>query len=180
QGYADLNFLVPELIANISVRKGPYYADEGDFSSVGAVRVDLIDSLPKHIAQVTYGSFGYQRYLGMGSSRVGDGVLLYAGEVGTYNGPWTNPDDVRKFNGIVRYGQGTAENGFAITGMAYSNRWNSTDQVPLRAIASGEIGLYDAIDPTDGGNSNRFSVSGSWAQTDASGSWRSNAYVVRS
>src|SRR5262249_36872189 len=46
--------------------------------------------------------------------------------------------------------------------------------------ASGEIGLYDAIDPTDGGNSNRFSVSGSWAQTDASGSWRSNAYVVRS
>src|SRR5262249_26268755 len=145
QGYSDLNFLVPELIRSVDIRKGPYYADEGDFSLVGALHINIIDGLPSKVAQVTFGSFGYQRYLGMGSTPVGAGTLLYAGEVGAYNGPWTHPDDMRKLNGVLRYSQGTADNGFSLTGMAYSNRWNSTDQVPLRAITSGEIGLYDAI-----------------------------------
>ena len=55
-------------------------------------------------------------------------VIRIAGEVGTYNGPWVNPDDMRKYNGLVRYTQGTATDGVSITGMAYSNTWNSTDQ----------------------------------------------------
>jgi hypothetical protein len=180
QGYADLNSLIPELISTVNVRKGPYYADEGDFSSVGALQVNLIDRLAKNVAQVTFGSFGYQRYLGIGSTPLGAGNLLYAGEIAGYNGPWTNPDDMRKLNGILRYSQGTAENGLSISGMAYSNRWNSTDQVPLRAINSGEIGLYGAIDPSDGGNASRYSLSGQWAQTDSTGAWRSNAYIVKS
>jgi outer membrane receptor protein involved in Fe transport len=180
QGYSDLNFLIPELVGSVNVRKGPYYADEGDFSSAGALRINLLDTLEKKVAQVTYGSFGYQRYLGMGSTPLGAGNLLYAGEVAAYNGPWTHPDDMRKLSGVLRYSQGTADNGFSVTGMAYSNRWNSTDQVPLRAIASGEIGLYGALDPTDGGNVSRTSLSGNWAQTDDTGAWRANAYVVKS
>ena len=87
---------------------------------------------------------------------------------------------MRKLNGIVRYSQGNWDNGFSVSGMAYSNRWNSTDQVPARAIASSEIGLYDAIDPSDGGNTNRFSLSSRFAQTDHAGAWRANAFVVRS
>ncbi len=180
QGYADLNFLIPELIGSVDVRKGPYFADEGDFSSVGAVHVNLLDSLPKQVAQLTLGSFGYRRFLGMGSMPLANGTLLYAGEAAGYNGPWDNPDKMRKLNGVVRYSQGTIDNGFSLTGMAYSNRWNSTDQVPLRAITSGLIGLYGALDPTDGGNSSRYSVSGRWAQDDDAGSWRANAYLVKS
>jgi hypothetical protein len=181
QGYSDLNFLIPELVGTVDVRKGPYYADEGDFSSVGAVHINLLDSLNKAaIAQYTLGSFGYQRFLGMGSFPLAGGTLLYAGEAATYNGPWTNPDDMHKYNGVVRYSQGTYDNGFSITGMAYTNKWNSTDQVPLRAISSGEIGLYGALDPSDGGNTNRFSLSGNFASTDETGAWRTNAYVVRS
>ena len=107
QGYADLNFLIPELVGTMDVRKGPYYADEGDFSSVGALHINLLDSLDKKVAQYTIGSFGYQRFLGMGSTPLANGTLLYAGEVATYNGPWTNPDDMRKLNGVLRYSQGT-------------------------------------------------------------------------
>jgi outer membrane receptor protein involved in Fe transport len=180
QGYADLNFLIPELIGSVNVRKGPYFADEGDFSSVGALHIGLIDSLDKKIAQVTVGSFGYARLLGMGSAKSGEGTVLMAGELGGYNGPWNNPDDVRKLNGLVRYSQGLADNGFTLTGMAYTNQWNSTDQVPSRAITSGQLGFFDAFDPTDGGNTNRFSVSARLAQTDDSGAWRGNVYVVKS
>jgi hypothetical protein len=44
---------------------------------------------------------------------------------------------VQKINGTLRYSQGTATDGFSVTGMAYSDKWNSTDQVPERAITSG-------------------------------------------
>jgi outer membrane receptor protein involved in Fe transport len=179
QGYADLNFLIPELLSSINIRKGPYFADEGDFSSVGSVHINLLDSI-KTMASMTVGSFGYRRGLGVTSTKLGEGTLLVAGEVNAYNGPWDNPDNLRKLNGVMRYSQGTSENGFSLTGMAYVNRWNSTDQIPSRAVASGEIGLYGALDPSDGGNSNRFSLSGRWAQTDEGGSSIANFYVVKS
>src|SRR5258708_13529266 len=85
-----------------------------------------------------------------------------------------------KLNALVRYTQGTALDGFSVTGMAYSNRWNSTDQVPQRALASGQIGLYGAEDPTDGGNTNRFALSARGAGTDDAGSWKANAFIVKS
>ena len=180
QGYADLNMLIPELIGSMNIRKGPYYADVGDFGSVGAVSINLRDTVPKNVAQLTTGSFGYERFLGYGSTAFGAGNLLYAAEAATYNGPWTNPDDMRKFNGLLRYSQGSNLNGLTVTGLAYSNKWNSTDQVPLRAITSGQLGLYDAFDPTDGGNANRFSLSARLAETDDSGAWLANAYAVKS
>nr|WP_031337406.1 TonB-dependent receptor [Rhodopseudomonas sp. B29] len=180
QGYADLNWLIPETIGGIDVRKGPYFAEEGDFASVGSVHIGLIDSTPKGLAQVTIGSFGYRRLLGMDSAKVGDGSLLFAGELGSYNGPWDNPDDMRKLNGLLRYSQGTATDGVTATAMAYSNKWNSTDQVPQRALTSGFLNRYGSEDPTDGGNTNRFALSGRVAQSDDLGSWKANAYVVKS
>jgi outer membrane receptor protein involved in Fe transport len=180
QGYADLNWLMPETINSVDIRKGPYFADEGDFASAGNLHIGLIDTVPKAVAQVTAGSFGYERFFGMDSAKSGNGNVLIAGEVGTYNGPWINPDDMRKYNGMVRYTEGTATDGVSITGMAYSNIWNSTDQVPLRAITSGEIGRFGSEDPSDGGSTNRFALSGRVAQTDDLGSWKANAYVVKS
>ncbi|QQO32971.1 TonB-dependent receptor [Bradyrhizobium diazoefficiens] len=180
QGYADLNWLIPETIGAMDVRKGPYFADEGDFASVGSIHIGLIDRAEKGLAQVTVGSFGYLRLLGMNSTKVGDGSLLVASEIGTYNGPWDNPDNMRKLNGLVRYSQGTATDGVSVTGMAYTNKWNSTDQVPQRAITSDFLDRFGAEDPTDGGNANRFALSGRVAQSDDLGSWKANAYVVKS
>jgi hypothetical protein len=180
QGYSDLNWLMPETVNALEIRKGPYFADEGDFSSAGNLHISLIDSVNKAIASMTVGSFGYKRVFGMGSTKIGDGTLLFAGEAGGYNGPWVNPDEMRKINGLMRYTQGTALDGFSITGMAYSNKWNSTDQVPQRAINSGQIGLFGAEDPSDGGNTSRFALSGRMAATDDIGSWKANAYVVKS
>jgi len=63
--------------------------------------------------------------------------------------------------------------------MAYSNTWTSTDQIPLRAIQSGLVGLYGELDPTDGGDTSRFSLSARMAQSDSDGSWKANAYLVK-
>ncbi|MGX4769203.1 TonB-dependent receptor [Bradyrhizobium guangdongense] len=180
QGYADLNWLIPETIGAMDVRKGPYFADEGDFATAGSVHIGLIDRTEKGLAQVSAGSFGYRRLLVMDSAKIGDGSLLVAGELGTYNGPWGNPDDVRKLNGLLRYSHGTATDGVSVTGMAYVNRWNSTDQVPQRAIASGFLDRFGSEDASDGGNTNRFALSGRIARSDDLGSWKANAYVVKS
>jgi hypothetical protein len=180
QGYADLNFLIPELIGSVNIRKGPYFADEGDFSSVGSVHINLLDSVTKTMASITAGSFGYRRGFGVTSTKLGEGTLLVAGEAQAYNGPWDNPDNLRKLNGVMRYSQGTAEDGLSLTAMAYANKWNSTDQIPSRAISSGEIGRYGALDASDGGNSNRFSLSGRWARSDDEGSSKANFYVIKS
>lgn len=180
QGYADLNWLIPETIGAMDVRKGPYFANEGDFASVGSVQIGLIDRTAGGLAQMTAGSFGYRRLLGMDSAKVGDGSLLVAGEIGAYNGPWDNPDNVRKLNGLVRYSEGTSADGISVTGMAYSNGWNSTDQVPQRAITSGILDRFGSEDPSDSGNANRFALSTRVAQSDDIGGWKANAYVVKS
>lgn len=179
QGYTDLNWLIPETVSGLEVRKGPYFADVGDFASAGDLHVSLRDSVPQNIESMTVGSFGYDRFLTLGSTKAGGGALLYAGEFDAYDGPWTTPNDVRKFSGLLRYSQGTATDGFSATAMAYANTWNSTDQVALRALTSGQIGLYGALDPTDGGDTSRFSLSARMAQTLDDGSWKANAYLVK-
>ncbi len=180
QGYADINFLIPELIQSVNVRKGPYYADVGDFSSAGSVTIDYLNKLPKNLAEVTVGSFGYRRGVAAGSTAVGAGTLLAAIEGTKYEGPWDVPDNVRKINGVLRYSQGTATDGLTLTAMAYSNGWNSTDQVAQRAIDQGIISRFGTLDPTDGGTSSRFSLSGNWAQSSEYGQSKISAYVVRS
>jgi outer membrane receptor protein involved in Fe transport len=179
QGYADLNWLMPETVASLNIRKGPYFADVGDFATAGSLFINLRDSVDKTVAEATVGSFDYLRYFGMGATKLGGGTLLYAGEVNTYDGPWDTPDHMHKLSGLLRYSQGTATDGFSATAMAYSNTWNSTEQNALRAISSGLIGLDGEIDPTDGGNTNRFSLSARLAQTDDGGQWKANGYVVK-
>jgi outer membrane receptor protein involved in Fe transport len=180
QGYTDINFLIPELIKSMNIRKGPYFADEGDFSSAGAARISYIDRLDPGLAQVTFGSFGYQRLLAAKSYPAWAGNFLVAAEVQTYNGPWDVPDNVRKVSGVLRYSQGTADDGFSITGMGYVNRWTATDQIPARAVSAGLIGPFGTLDPTDGGKTSRFSISSRFAHTSDIGITRLDAYAIRS
>ncbi len=179
QGYADLNFLIPELVGAVEFHKGPYFVRDGDFASAGSVRIDYLDKLNRNIALTTLGSFGLKRALSAASAPLGAGSLLVAGEAQTYDGPWVVPDTLRKFNGVVRYSQGTPLDGFAVTGMAYWAKWNATNQIPERAVAEGIIGRYGTLDPSDGGDTGRFSLSGRWSQSDAGGVTRASAYVIR-
>ena len=179
QGYADLNWLMPETVNSLNIRKGPYFADVGDFATAGSLFINLRDSVDKNIVEATTGSFDYERLFTMGSNKLGGGSLLYAGEVNFYDGPWDTPDKMKKFSGLLRYSQGTATDGFSASAMAYTNKWTSTDQIPLRAITSGLVGLYGELDPTDGGDTSRFSLSARMAQSTDDGSWKANAYLVK-
>ena len=179
QGYADISFLIPELIQSMRIRKGPYFADEGDFSSAGAIHIDYFDTMNPGLWQGTIGMFSYGRGLGIKSVPVANGNLLVAGEGVVYDGPWDVPDRMKKINGVVRYSQGTALDGFSITGMAYNNRWTSTDQVAKRAIDQGLIGRFGTLDPSDGGRSSRYSLSTRFSNLNDWGVTKMEAYAIR-
>jgi hypothetical protein len=181
QGWTDLNFLIPELSTRLEYRKGPYYAEQGDFASAGAVSVIYANRLDAGIASVGIGQNGFRRTLLADSPRFGNGHFLYALELFKNDGPFTHPDDYRKANGVLRYSEGVEANGFNVSLMAYKARWNATDQIPERAIDSGLLsGRFDALDPSDGGNAHRYSLSTAWQKTSATSSTKANAYIVGS
>lgn len=178
QGYSDLNFLIPELIGGIQYRKGPYYADAGDFSAAGAARIELLDSLPTEVAELTVGHYGYQRGLLAGSSDTGAGTLLGAVDAQFSDGPWDLPENSNRYTGLLRYGQGDDRNGWHLTGMGYSNEWNSTDQIPLRAVRSGALSRFGVLDDSNGGRTHRYSLSGSWQTSTEQYDTRVSAYAI--
>jgi len=178
QGYTDLNFLIPELVSGIQYRKGPYYAEEGDFSAAGAVHMDYVNELKHPIASLTGGTDGYYRGFVAASSHLAGGELLYGLEYSHYDGPWVNPDDYKKINGVLRYSKSVGQNDFSLTAMGYSGKWNSTDQVAKRAIDDGLIPRFGSLDPTDGGKSYRYSLSGDWQHKAENSITKANLYLI--
>lgn len=148
QGYADTNFMIPEIMRGLTYRKGPYFAAEGDFASAGAIHLDIVDRLDKNFAQVEIGSFGHRRAVTGMSAPVGPaGSFLVAGEIVRFDGPWDHPDDLKRFNAVMRYSNGSYDNGFAVTAMAYAGRWYATSQIPLRAVDGGLLDRFGTLDP---------------------------------
>ncbi len=159
QGYSDINFLLPELVSRVAYKKGPYFAEEGDFSSAGAADIDYYTKMPKGIASLGLGSNGYRRAVAADSFDAGPGHLLYGLELFHNDGPWINPEDYRKLNGVLRFSEGTNADGYTLSLMGYSGKWNATDQIPQRAVDDQTISRFGAIDPTDGGKTSRYSLS---------------------
>lgn len=178
QGYTDLNFLIPELVSDLHYKKGPYYADEGDFATAGAVRMDLLNSAPT-AATVGIGQDGYRRGLLMGSAALASGTVLGAADVYHNDGPFDHLDDYNRLNGVLRYHHGDAQDFLTLTAMAYSGKWNSTDQVPQRAITQGLIGRFGSLNPTDGGISSRYSLSLERVKRSEQEQLQFSAYVIR-
>lgn len=177
QGYLDLNFLIPELVEKVRYRKGPYFAREGDFSAAGAARFTFFDRLEESIVHVSGGEFGYARALAAGSRRVGGGDLLAAVDFSHNDGPWELPDDFERWSALVRYTRRTTNGGWRMSAQGYDGDWSSTDQIPLRAVESGELSRFGFVDRSDGGESSRHTLKGEYWHTGASSLTNLQAYV---
>jgi len=181
QGYADSNFLIPELLSYVLARKGPYDAQDGDFSSAGSIYMQYKDRIDKGYFQLTGGSFAYARALAVAPYQDFAGGSAYgAVEAQYYNGPWERGDNMRRLNSVLRWSRGTQEDGASVTFMGYANKWYGTDQIPSRAVSAGLLSLWGTMDPTAGGATSRFSLSSRWSQVEGDHATRVEAYVVHS
>jgi hypothetical protein len=175
-GYSDLNFLIPELISGVQFSKGPYFADQGDFTTAGAANINYVNRLARPLVRIGGGGDGFGRAFAAVSPAVGRGHLLAAIDVQRNDGPWLLNENFQKINGIVRFSRGDALNGFSITGMGYRGSWRSSDQVPARAVDDGSLDRFGTIDATDGGESYRYSGSFEWQRTRNNASTKLTAY----
>ncbi|MBV8355921.1 MAG: TonB-dependent receptor plug domain-containing protein, partial [Candidatus Eremiobacteraeota bacterium] len=179
QGYSDINWLLPELVSEVDYKKGPYYADEGDFSAAGAYTIFYRNTIPFTLKLAT-GSDGYGRLFVADSPKVGDGNLLYALEVYHDDGPFAKPDNYRRLNGVVRYALSTPSTNFNLTALGYAGRFDSSDQIPQRLVADGTLSRFGFFDPTDGGIVRRYAVSTQLDRKLANGGFHFSAYGVAS
>lgn len=180
QGYSDLNFLIPELVSTIQYKKGTYYAEEGDFSAAGAAAFDYVRQMEQGLLSVEAGQNRFTRALVANSTPLAAGTLLYAIERAGQDGPWDTPEAYKRVNGVLSYSLRDGDDDVRVTAMGMHSSWNSTDQVPRRALASGLIGRYGALDPSDGGETSRYSLSADWTRQYANGHAKVQAYLIKS
>ncbi len=178
QGYTDVNFVIPELVESIEYRKGTYYAETGNFSAAGAVNLRYRSALDAPFATVETGDDDYLRGLLAGSAELGGGSVLMAVDHSETNGPWLLDERFHKTNALLRYSHDTEGGRFAVTAQGYDGEWRSTDQIPLRAVQSGAIDRFGFVDPTDGGESHRYSLAADWYEQLGAGRMHAQAYAI--
>ncbi len=173
QGYADLHWLIPETLVSADTRKGPYFADQGDFGTAGSVNFITRERFDRPAVQVEGGQFATYRILAAGSPEVFGFTSVLAGEAYATDGPFEDPQDLRRFNGFGKLtrklsGETTLSLGFT----AYDGSWNASGQIPERAVESGALDRFGAVDPTEGGDSSRYSLRADWTSTPTASSAR--------
>ena len=161
QGYADLHFIIPEVISKLTIHKGPYRAEFGDFATAGALEMQVADRLAEGRASFTMGQFGILRALGIVTEPVGDETsVLLAGEVYAQDGPFEHAENLGRVNilGRARHDLSPLTSA-TLTWMSYSSSWNASGQIPLREVEAGRLDRFGTIDPSEGGATQRHSVS---------------------
>ena len=146
EGYSDMNTVIPEFVERIDYEKGPYYADVGNYGSAGSAHLVFYQTLPQDFVTVEGGMYGYERAVFGLSQKLGAGNLLYGGEAYHDDGPWVNPDDYWKFNGILTYSQGDEVNGWSTPFAAITANGIPATRFP--PVLARPISLGPSIRPT--------------------------------
>ena len=174
EGYSDMNTVIPEFVQRVNYEKGPYDAAVGNFGSAGSAHLEFYKTLPQDFVTLEGGMYGYERGVFGISQKLGSGNILYGGEAYHDDGPWTHPDDYWKFNGLLTYSQGDELNGFSVTARGYHGQWDSSDQAPASFIRTN---FFGTLNPTDGGNSQRYSLQAEWHRHDLNSETKITAYA---
>jgi hypothetical protein len=141
--------------------------------------VNYLNHLDRAVVRASGGNDGWGRVFAAASPRIGGGYLLGALELNKNDGPWVRPDDYRKINAILRFSRGDNRNGFSLTGTGYWADWDSTDQVPQRAIDSGLIPRFGLLDETDGGSADRQSLAAEYQRSNGPSAIRATGFLLR-
>ncbi|WP_026997107.1 TonB-dependent receptor [Flectobacillus major] len=161
QGYADLHFVIPELVEKVNFKKGPYYADKGNFTTAGWVDFKTKDVLDKNIIKIEAGQFNTYRTLGAFNlintqANKGKESAYIASEYNYSDSYFDSPQHFKRLNVVSKYNsQLNTNNRLTLTASTFWSKWNHSGQIPDRAVDSGLISFYGAIDDTEGGETSR-------------------------
>jgi hypothetical protein len=179
QGYADLNFIIPETIEGLDVHKGAYLPEFGDFDTAGAVNFRTREVVNEGVVQAAGGQFDTQRYLLMFSPTKDKIRTLFAGEGYYTNGPFLNDNRYFRANVLGKVTASfTSRDELSFTATLHKAQWNASGEIPLRAVMDGTLDRFGAIDPSEGGKTLRSTAKLNYHyDTTSSGQFFANAYA---
>jgi len=165
QGFADTNFIIPEVVERVEITKGPYFANQGDFATAGAVNMLSRDNFEHSslglgvTGSPGHGAPGYRGLL-IASPKFDNGLrATFAAEVGRQNGPFDNPENWDKYKLFNKLSYDLSPTStLSVTQMSYGGAWHGSGQIPARAVERGEISRFGSIDPDEGGYTSRHQV----------------------
>jgi TonB family protein len=160
QGYADLNFLIPEVVREVVVLEGPYSPRQGDFAAAGSADFELGVLERGTRLQASYGSFGTGRYLAViapTEERTGTFLAFQYLKTNGYG-------DNRSGTAVSAMGQ--YEGTFGSKGLwhvlatGYTVQYQMAGAVRQDDVEAGLIPFYGTYDPLLGGNAQTFNLAG--------------------
>ncbi len=164
QGYADLHFVIPELVQGVDFKKGPYNTEKGNFTTAGWVNFRTRDALDRSFVKLEGGQYDTFRavagvdLLGKAGRDKNQSAYL-ASEYSFTNSYFDNPQNFNRLNILGKYhGHLGSNTNLTLTGSTFWSKWNHSGQIPDRAIESGLIGFFGSIDPSEGGETSRTNV----------------------
>ncbi len=184
QGYADLHFLIPETIENVDFNKGPYYTRQGDFATAGYADFQTRNALQRSMVKLEAGEYDTYRAVGM-VDLLGDNTrnqnAYFASELLFTNGPFESPQNFNRINLMGKYNGLVGRNQLLTISLStFTSKWEASGQVPDRAVRSGRIKRFGAIDDTEGGNTSRTNANIKLLKTFDNGDFLKNQfYYVR-
>ena len=181
QGYADPNFLIPEVIDHVRLFKGPYFPQFGDFATAGALDFVTKTTFPENFFLAEGGSFDTMRYVLGASPTLGPVKTLIAAQAYTTNGPFDHPENLWRYNGYTKMMlDPTPDSHLTLTGVGYQANWDASGQIPLRLVSAGVLDRFGSIDPTEGGHTDRAIADLHWRYTPRpSDTWEVQTYASR-
>lgn len=184
QGYADSHFIIPETVNNIDFGAGPYYTQHGNLNTAGYVAFSTYNNIPASRIQVEAGRYNTFRTLAMIDllKKNKDRQSAYvAGDFYYTDGPSAHKQNFNRFNLFGKYNLAiSSTTQLTASASAFKSKWDASGQVPTRAVENGLISRFGAIDPSEGGNTERYNINFIVAHHFSNGSsWENQAFYSR-
>ena len=169
QGYADMHWIIPELISGVDVFKGPYAPQYGNLATGAAISLKTLDVLPQSFVKLEGGSFNtYRTVAGINllpKAKKGKSDAYIAGEFVASDSYFDAPQDFTRLNLQAKYKLNINDrNQILIGATTFTSKWNASGQIPDRAVADGSISFFGAINPNEGGKTSRTNVYAKYKQ----------------
>ncbi len=161
QGYADLHFVIPDIIEKIDFGKGTYYANKGDFATAGYVAFQTKEKIDRSYISLEAGQFNTSKMVGVFNllENKKNQYAYLATEYILTDGPFDSPQNFNRINLFGKYSSIFSDGSrLSFSGSQFTSKWDASGQIPQRLIDNGSISRFGAVDNTEGGNTSRTNI----------------------
>jgi outer membrane receptor protein involved in Fe transport len=154
QGYLDLHFLIPEVVSQIRVLKGPYDSRQGNFASAGSINFTTAAARP-YTSSFSAGLGMFESFSGLADLALGSAErTFYLALQGNRTDGFTEPGQLGALRVFMR-AQRREKTGWRLDALyaGYRARSRVADILPATWIEQGKIGRFESLD-----DSNRVDV----------------------